>query len=211
MSVREKVRTLYSRNGIRIIKTENIQDPRKRWGLEETSRCERLENVAIHKERGEYVEIKHESPLGFYYTTREWKNYDSYNKRPKNATYRKYIIWLENTKYELEYPIEYCANDNVQHINVDMRPWDILPGYKGMPDNMINALVKEANHFIDLIFEYKKTFELKITPEQYRKSIMIDLFGYEDGPKIQPNDIKILSHGFDLKTSFRKRKENDNK
>ena len=29
MSAREKVRTLYSRNGIRIIKTENIHDPRK--------------------------------------------------------------------------------------------------------------------------------------------------------------------------------------
>lgn len=207
MSVREKVRTLYSRNGIRIVKTENIQDPRKRWGLEETSRNEKLENVAMYKERGEYVETKHESPLGFYYTTREWKNYQSYSKKPKNATYRKYIIWLESTKYELEYPIEYCANDNVQHINVDMRPWDILPGYKGMPDNMINALVKEANRFIDLIFEYKKTFELKLTPEQYRKSIMVDLFGYEDGPKIQPNDIKILAHGFDLKESFRKRKE----
>ena len=36
---------------------------------------------------------------------------------------------------------------------------------------------------------------------------MVDLFGYEDGPKIQPNDIKILAHGFDLKESFRKRKE----
>ncbi len=88
-----------------------------------------------------------------------------------------------------------------------MRPWDILPGYKGMPDNMINILIKEANRFIDLIFEYKNTFELSLTPEQYRKSIMIDLFGYEDGPKIQPNNIKILSHGFDLKESFRKRKE----
>lgn len=61
-----------------------------------------------------------------------------------------------------------------------MRPWDILPGYKGMPDNMINILIKEANRFIDLIFEYKNTFELSLTPEQYCKSIMIDLFGYED-------------------------------
>ena len=207
MSAREKVRTLYSRNGIRIIKTENIHDPRKRWGIEKFSRNEKLENAEIRKERGEYIKIKHESPLGFYYTTHEWKNDNSYNKKPKNVTYRKYIIWLENTKYELEYPIEYCANDNVQHINVDMRPWDILPGYKGMPDNMINTLIKEANRFIDLIFEYKNTFELSLTPEQYRKSIMIDLFGYEDGPKIQPNNIKILSHGFDLKESFRKRKE----
>ena len=208
MSTRERVRTLYSRNGIHIIKTENIQSkyPNKKWCFEETSRNERLENVEIHKERGEYITTKHESPLGFYYTTIEWKNY-TYNKQPKNVTYRKYIIWLENIKYDLEYPIEYCDKDMVQRINIDMRPWDILPGYKGMPDNMINALVKEANKFIDIIFEYKKTFNLKDSPEYYRKSIMTDLFGYEDGPKIQPNDIKILSHGFDLKQSFRKRKE----
>lgn len=79
-----------------------------------------------------------------------------------------------------------------------MRPWDILPGYTGMPDNMIDALVKEANNFIDICEPYNK---------EIRKEIMTDLFGYPDGPKIQPNNIKILAHGFDLKTSFRKDKE----
>ena len=85
MSARENVRTLYSRNGIRIIKTENIHDPRKRWGIEKFSRNEKLESVEIRKERGEYIKIKHESPLGFYYTTREWKNDNSYNKKPKKC------------------------------------------------------------------------------------------------------------------------------
>ena len=212
MSVREKTKTLYSRNGIRIVKTENLQrnirqNVYKKWCFEETSRIERLENVEVNNHSGEYVETKHESPLGFYYTTKEWKKYET--KIPKSVTYRKYIIWLENSKYELEYPTKYQSNDMVQTINIEMRPWDILPGYTGMPDNMITALVKEANNFIDLLFEYKKSLEgLKLTPEWYGKSIMRDLFGYEDGPKIQPNDIKILAHGFDLKESFRKRKEN---
>lgn len=208
MSVREKVRTLYSRNGIRIVKTENLQNNslNKKWHFEEKTRTERLENAEVNKHSGEYVETKHESPLGFYYITKEWKKYET--KKPKAVIYRKYIIWLESSKYELEYPIEYQGNDMTQSINIEMRPWDILPGYTGMPDNMITVLVKEANNFIDLIFEYKKSLRgLKESPDAYRKQIMRNLFGYEDGPKIQPNDIKILSHGFDLKESFRKRKE----
>jgi len=40
-----------------------------------------------------------------------------------------------------------------------------------------------------------------------RKEVLMDLFGDENGPTINYNDIKILSHGFDLKQSFRKRKE----
>jgi hypothetical protein len=211
MSVREKARTLYSRNGIRIVKTENLQNNslNKKWCFEKAMRVERLENLPEENKRdgSGYVVKRYESPLGFYYTTTEWVGYDT-SKKPKSVTYKKYIIWLDTTKYELEYPTEYSSNNMTQHIDVDMRPWDILPGYNGMPDNMVNALVREINGFIDLLYEYKKSLDgLNLTPESYRKSIMIDLFGYEDGPKIQPNDIKILSHGFDLKESFRKRKE----
>ena len=43
--------------------------------------------------------------------------------------------------------------------------------------------------------------------EETKKSVMKDLFGNEKGPSVNYNDIKILSHGFDLKQSFRKRKE----
>jgi hypothetical protein len=207
MIVKEKTKILYSRNGIRIVKTENLQTS-KIITLRETTRTERLEKIyeIPSKYRNEYIDVKHESPLGFYYTTRERK-YDIYNKKPKSARYVKYTIIIDTIKYELEYPIAYFDKDDEQQIDVEMRPWDILPGYKGMPDNMINVLVKEANNFIDLIYEYKKSLNLKNGPDEYKKKIMTDLFGYPDGPKIQSNDIKILSHGFDLKTSFRKRKE----
>jgi hypothetical protein len=39
---------------------------------------------------------------------------------------------------------------------------------------------------------------------EVKKEIFTDLFGYPDGPKYQTNEEKILAHGFDLKTSFRK-------
>ena len=206
---REKVTTLYSRNGIRILKTENIQPGYKKpqWLFDEKSREEFLENIAYNKEHGEYVEIKHESPLGFYYYTREWKKYNTTDKKPKSVTYKKYIIYLDSKKYELEFPTSYYSNGTKQAINIDMRPWDILPGYKGMPDNMIKVLVQETNKFLDILFEYKNYIQMNSDPNIYKKRIMIELFGYEDGPKVQPNDIKILSHGFDLKQSFRKRKE----
>ena len=207
MSVREKTKTLYSRNGIRIIKIENLQECNRNIAFNEIVRHERLENFEMQKTHGAWVNIRKESPLGFYYISKKYVNNDDYNKMPKTVTYKKFVISLNTEKYELEYPIEYSANNDVQKINVEMRPWDIVPGYKGMPDNMINALVKEVNKFIDLIFEYKKSLNLKFTPEEYKKIIMVNLFGYEDGPKITSNNIKILSHGFDLKKSFRKRKE----
>jgi len=207
MSVREKTKILYSRNGIRIIKTEHLTPGglNKTWCFESTIHEERLENVSVNQKRGEYETIKHESPLGFYYYTQIWK--DNKIIKPKSVSYKKYIIWLGSEKYELEYPYRYDNNGDTQRINVEMRPWDIAPGYKGMPDNMINALLKEATHFIDIIFEYKKQLRLNMSPDEYRKDIMIDLFGYEDEPKVQPNNIKILAHGFDLKTSFRKPKQ----
>ena len=211
MSAREKTITLYSRNGIRILKTENLQNNRqnKKWCFEQIERVNVIDQAEHNQKAGEYVQIKHESPLGFYYYTREWVYYDTI--KSKGVKYKKYTIWLDTIKYELEYPIKYEAPNIKQEINIEMRPWDIMPGYKGMPDNMINALVLEVNKFIDIIFEYKNIIKnsagIAKTPEQYKKSIMIDIFGYEDGPKIQSNNVKILSHGFDLKESFRKRKE----
>lgn len=211
MSTREKTITLYSRNGIRILKTENLQNNRqnKKWCFDQIEKVNVIDKAEHNQKTGEYVQIKHESPLGFYYYTRKWVDYDTI--KSKGVTYKKYTIWLDTTKYELEYPIKYEAPNIKQEINIEMRPWDIMPGYKGMPDNMINALVLEVNKFIDIIFEYnniiKNSWGITKTPEQYKKSIMIDIFGYEDGPKIQSNDIKILAHGFDLKESFRKRKE----
>lgn len=208
MSTRQTTKTLYSRNGIRIIKTEHLNTwLGKTCQFQTIERIERLENVTFPSNTYEQVKVKCQSPLGFYYYKDKTISRDDMYKKPKSATYKRYTILTDDSKYDLEYPIAYYANGDEQKINIEMRPWDILPGYKGMPDNMINALFKETNKFLDILDEHIKYVELPPSYKSVKQSILFDLFGSEDGPKVQANDIKILAHGFDLKTSFRKRKE----
>ena len=216
---REKQTILYSRNGIRIVKTENFNNI-----LNDYFRTFTKQEVIVrssdnpvnpnyrykynNKNTNYIIETK-QSKLGFYYTKKKFishSNTDNQHNDGISAYYRHYEIAFGDTKYELIYPIELDYKGIIQKIDVEMRPWDILPGYTGIPDNMIDVLVKQVQNFIDLLDEHKLI--LKNYDKDYRKIIMIDLFGYEDGPKIQSNNIKILSHGFDLKESFRKRKEN---
>ena len=215
--MREKTITLYSRNGIRITKTINVDTSRKQNYKNSASiymfdTCEIIKhgenkgnscNSNVSGRRFEKKRVK--SKLGFYYEKYVSLEIPKHNESKEiSAVYTHVVLDVENTKYELKYPKKLkSSEETIQGICIDMRPWDILPGYKGMPDSMINALLKEVNNFLDIADSYK----CKYHGSSVRKYVMVDLFGYEDGPKIQPNDIKILSHGFDLKTSFRKRKD----
>lgn len=193
-----KTKIFYSRNGIKYYKMENVDKiPPKNPRVDSKVRIHALDQIQQNNKHSHYSyeTKKYESKLGFYYYKREYHNSI---KVEKKCTIKFFDIQLGSTEYHFEYPIDYTRNGETQKINIEMRPWDILPGYTGMPDNMIDALVKEANNFIDICEPYNK---------EIRKEIMTDLFGYPDGPKIQPNNIKILAHGFDLKTSFRKDKE----
>lgn len=211
--MREKSITLYSRNGIRLIKTVNIDVKKYHnpvYKYEETSReevLEKTEHMAWGKSH--YEDVRHESKLGFYYYKREYFDSSQYSsKASKSVSYRKYIIWLDGEKYELEYP--YMFKSNLMQVKInkyDTRPWDIVPGYKGIPDHFITALYREVLKFIDIMVTYKNTIDFKVSIESISNDILRDLFGSERGPQEQPNNIKILSHGFDLKESFRKRKE----
>lgn len=218
---REKQTILYSRNGIRIVKTENFNNASNDYFRTFTKQeviVRSSDNPVNPNYRYKYnnrntnyiIETK-QSKLGFYYTKKKFISYYNYIDNQHNdgisAYYRHYEIAFDNNKYELIYPVELDYKGTIQKINVEMRPWDILPGYKGIPDNMIDVLVKQVQNFIDLLDEHKLILK-NGDNKYYRQTIMIDLFGYEDGPKIQSNNIKILSHGFDLKESFRKRKEN---
>ena len=85
-------------------------------------------------------------------------------------------------------------------------------------DNFVTALLEEITRIIEST-KTKQEIELEqpqrnryLGMEIYhytgnlgevRRLIFTDLFGYPEGPKYQTNDEKILSHGFDLKTSFR--------
>ena len=210
---RNKDIVIFSRNGIKIIKTEYAKDS----GIikfNEIKRSEALDKVECRKgypwsgsRKQRWIEHKHKSPLGFYYWTYERE--DDTPTRSRSITYRRFTVSTRTSLWELEYPCEYLGKEYVeglgecQKLGIDMRPWDLCPGYKGFPDHMIKPLQSSVNKFLDKaqeVLDKEKFNEIK-------KRIMVDIFGYQDGPKIQPNDIKILAHGFDLKTSFRKPKE----
>ena len=231
MSKREKITVLYSRNGIRIDKTE-FMDMTKYNGpigiLVKTSinQClKRKSKVEIIPATKAWTEvIKRESKLGFYYyESIEHKaekqkiiNHDKFD----SATYEKLTFVFNDKKYEMMYPIK-CGDVS---INKETRPWDLLPGTTGIEDHFISDLYKEVIKFFNVCEDEKIGYQIKPTSWGYnsskaeytkdmgwiddvRKEVMIDLFGDKNGPTVNYNDINILRHGFDLKQSFRKRKE----
>jgi len=218
---KERKQTLYSRNGIKIVKydmldTTRLSNKKNNYKIWENTRRsivgqERQETNNNTKTESGFEYTTCESKLGFYYQKSKYVG-TSHNRQVKTyfAEFKQIIFQLEREKWILEYPISYKE----MHINKEMRPWDLLPGYKGIPDHFINDLYKETNKFFDLLEDYNSKFNSKhfltdslITINTLRKKTLIDLFGDERGPQVQMNSIKILSHGFDLKESFRKRKE----
>lgn len=205
--------TLYSRNGIKIEKYKNLKPKKTAYsksnlntnGVSIGSYTKTIEHLApeyivrpSNKYGRGYVDVKKKSPLGFYYISREY--HSNYNKTfTINASFKTITIDLTNEKYYLEYPTNYKGIG----INNEMRPWDLLPGYKGIPDHFINDLYKELNKFFSIISDNG----WKDKDDLLRKTTFHDIFGDERGPQVNNNNIKILSHGFDLKESFRKRKE----
>lgn len=219
MAYKERKTTLYSRNGIRIVKEDMLDTTRwsnkvrnySFWDNIRQQIVERTEPI-IHKRKPGDSEYEYEtktSPLGFYYTVKHyigWKRHNGYVEREqvKYAKYRTIGIQFEKERYELEYPIAYKEIS----INNEMRPWDLLPGYKGISDHFINDLQKELDKFFNVISDNKKVLDKAPEDiERLKRQVFKDIFGDERGPQITMNDIKILSHGFDLKESFRKRKE----
>ena len=87
-----------------------------------------------------------------------------------------------------------------------------------MGDSFITALLEEVTNIIECT-KIKQEIELEqpkrnrsLGSEEHhyagnlgevKRLIFTDLFGYPGGPKYQTDNEKILSHGFDLKTSFR--------
>lgn len=99
-------------------------------------------------------------------------------------------------------------------VNKETRPWDLLGG--SFPDNYMWGLLDDINKIFDELSSFKnaKAFDrpknlkdfvgTEMTINELRRKIITDLFGDPKGPRFQTNDEKILAHGFDLKTSFRK-------
>ena len=219
---REKKITLFSRNLVKIEKITGVDFEKRRESsrvisVNVSTTYEDNAPVAGKYEKGGWVKKKKISRLGFYYMS-DYYNYSSYTgatTNKKGLTIKKITINVDTEQYILSYPIQYLDTK----IGIEARPWDIAPGSKGMEDHFVDALAKEANKFFDIAFDNKITLTYKkqwfeknntdehINVNQLKKETFIDLFGYEDGPRIQPNNVKLLAHGFDLKESFRKRKE----
>lgn len=166
-------------------------------------------------------EIRLKSPLGFYYTKVIKPEMEPIRSKSITTckTYRFYTE--EGTNYELIY----YTSANGASISFDKRPWELLDN-EYFEDNYVEALIdiinkitvdasskythKDfGNHYLSrkeggyYNSDYKYEYIIGSMTE-IKKKIFTDLFGYPDGPKRQTNNEKILSHGFDLKTSFRK-------
>lgn len=169
---------------------------------------------------------EHESPLGFVYTTTEiveghWEyaNEEKFKNSNKLVNYAKFNIYFGNNKIEIVYPNSY---DN-KRLDIDTRPWHLVGD--DLEDHFVNDLLKVVDELITTIKDAKvnkkphthkynrwsNPAEWQAEPQydswsvdDWKQKLYKDLFGNAKGPRYMTNDEKILAHGFDLKTSFRK-------
>ena len=166
------------------------------------------------------------SPLGFYYT----KVTEPQREQTQHVSTTKKIwrFYIQNSvTYELIYYTEY----NGVKAGFETHPWELADN-KSVEDHLITALINDLETIIADASSKERVDEDKLNPKgrwngrnygnyysnregietkrfvgdltEVKKEIFTDLFGYPDGPKYQTNEEKILAHGFDLKTSFRK-------
>ena len=143
-----------------------------------------------------YENVVKESPLGFYYKSNEKVEYEEETNVGVRVNYHIIFIYLYENVYTIKYPIS-CNDVN---IGFDARPWDICIGDMSMPEHFIKALQK----ILDEIFTHAAPIKHW---ERTRDKVYTEIFGNTKGYDTLPNDIKIVSHGFDPKESFRKRKK----
>lgn len=230
---RKKVITLFNKNHISIVKIENDPTnfgiPRHQVSFRSGNLLKDNElsvfafrevSTSVIKKappRKKYsgstmIEERVKSPLGFYYT----KTTIVPPERNSDIT-SSTISWNfinGKDRYVLSYPIEYQGNK----IGLESRPWEIA-GDKSWDDHYVIDLLNEVVKAIEFsknksvegatidipnrYFSYKSRYYCCGNLEEVKKSIFKELFGNPDGPKFQTNEEKILSAGFDLKTSFR--------
>ena len=153
----------------------------------------------------ETKEITLESPLGFYYT-KKIQVIDTVNSdTTTNKTINVWNFWLDQ---KTKISISYITKFGDTGINVETRPWEIADN-TAFEDHLVTDLKKVVDDIID---EFKRFKNINVISGNVditnlgdiKRKIYTDLFGYPEGPKFQTNEEKILSHGFDPKTSIRK-------
>jgi hypothetical protein len=152
--------------------------------------------MSITTLKSKYEDVIKESPLGFYYKTVEKIQYEEETNLEVVVKYHVVYIHLYETTFKIKYPVE--CNDI--KIGFDARPWDICIGDMSIQEHIIKSLQK----LLDDIFT--KAAPIKHW-ERTKEKVYSELFGNKNGYTTVSNDIKIVSHGFDPKESFRKRKK----
>ena len=173
-------------------------------------------------------EIIKESPLGFYYKQTKTEKIDiDTGKKPIERHWYEIVFNHNDTYYRLKFPIK--VGENVVSRKEDgLRPWEVSENDHALSDQMLKALQKQVSIYFDLIDQYKIKFvSKKINPDkrcwmdgyyyweetseqiqQIKNEVYEYLYGNKNGLRVMTDEQKILAHGFDLKTSFRKDKEN---
>ena len=225
---KEKVTRLFNTNNITIEKIEKsivAHCPEGKGKIEnpitgqEKSRNTKIKTV----ER----EIQKESPLGFYYTKKIIERIDeSTGKKPIEKHWYTVIFNHNGTYYILKF-LTACGDNIVRQNEDSLRPWEIAEGDHALSDTMLKSLQTQVTNFFEFAAQHKIRFvkneyvpnkesyyggywTWKETPEQLediKNTVYEYLYGNKNGLRVQTDEQKILSHGFDLKTSFRKDKK----
>ena len=188
---------LFDKNHIKI--TREPIDRDRKWSIIWGTNCyDRIHpkgmSITVTKKR--YEDVVKESPLGFYYKSNEEVTYEVEESMSVNVISHSIFIYLYENVYTIKYPIS--CND--VKIGYDARPWDICIGDMSMPEHFIKALQKTLEDI------FSKAAPIKHW-ERTKDKVFTEIFGNTKGYDILPNEIKIVSHGFDPKESFRKRKK----
>ncbi len=219
---REKIKHIFNKNHIEIFTIENPEIPIPKWPAFEkvfANSYSYSHNYGFSKKE-EYKTIKKESKLGFYYYSKIKVHQPG---KTFNGAINRTIVTFpmpgeKNMYYQIKYVTQY--DDNKIGGEDGLRPWDIYPGDKNFPDNMLEGLIKDVNDFFaiaEMTYQnfYKtncKNYYVKdstntISVKEVKNQVFTELFGNPNGPRFQTDMEKILSHGFDPKYSFRKDKE----
>lgn len=149
--------------------------------------------TAINKK---WEKVVKESPLGFYYNSMEEVEYEVETPVSSKIQYHVVYVYLYDHYYTIRYPVS-C---NGVKIGFDARPWDICIGDMSMMENFIKAL----NKILDEIFVSAAPIK---GIARTKEKVYTEVFGNTKGYSTVDNEIKIISHGFDPKESFRKVKK----
>lgn len=217
---REVKKYKFNKNHIEIFTIENPEIPIPKWpAFEEVSAnsYSYSHNFGWYQKE-EYKTVKKESKLGFYYYSKV--RVHNPGEKFSGAISRTIVTFPmpgeKNIYYQIKYVTQY--DDNKIGGEDGLRPWDIYPGDKNFPDNMLEGLIKDVNDFFDIAETCVSLFyknhaspnyntDKTISFKEVKNKVFTELFGNPNGPRFQTDMEKILAHGFDPKYSFRKDKE----